>query len=200
MSADAAAVIDLAFDLEGRVLPDGYAFPLWAALTARVPALASLNEVAVLPLRTSPQGQDHLLSRRSKLVIRLPARAAKSAAALSASTLEISGHTLILGQAHARALQPYPTLHAQQVVGAQDEAAFLNETEATLAARGISANLICGQRRHLSDGNTEWHGYSLVVHDLSPDDSIRLQAEGLGPGRCHGCGVFTPYKAITGLG
>ena len=42
-------------------------------------------------------------------------------------------------------------------------------------------------------------GYSLVIHDLKPEESLRLQGAGLGNNRFLGCGVFMPYKVISGL-
>jgi len=38
-----------------------------------------------------------------------------------------------------------------------------------------------------------------VIHDLKPEASLRLQYTGLGSDRRYGCGVFVPYKVITGL-
>jgi hypothetical protein len=37
------------------------------------------------------------------------------------------------------------------------------------------------------------------VHDLKSDASLKLQYAGLGESRQYGCGIFVPYKAITGL-
>ncbi len=40
------------------------------------------------------------------------------------------------------------------------------------------------------------HTRSLMVADLSPDQSVHLQQIGLGPGRNFGCGLFVPHKGI----
>ena len=38
---------------------------------------------------------------------------------------------------------------------------------------------------------------SLMVADLEPEQSIRLQQIGLGEGRRIGCGLFLPHKGIA---
>jgi hypothetical protein len=62
---------------------------------------------------------------------------------------------------------------------------------------GIAANLICGRAVVLEGENQAIHGFSLVIHNLKPEDSLRLQYTGLGSNRQHGCGVFIPYKVIS---
>jgi len=38
-----------------------------------------------------------------------------------------------------------------------------------------------------------------VIHNLKPEDSLRLQYTGLGSDRQYGCGIFVPYKVISDL-
>ena len=85
------------------------------------------------------------------------------------------------------------------MTGADDEVAFVEEVESALAAMGVEAKLICGQRHTLTDGERAIKGYSLVLHDLTPEDSLRVQYSGLGKERRFGCGIFVPYKVISGL-
>ena len=39
-----------------------------------------------------------------------------------------------------------------------------------------------------------------MIDGLSVEDSLRLQREGLGPGRMLGFGVFLPHKGIDAVG
>jgi len=200
MTAARSAMIDMAFDASGETLPPGYPFALWAELARHVPQLADDESVGVVPLRTAESGADILLPRRAKLVLRLPQNLMQAAAALSGASLDISDSALRLGAGQPRQMQPHPTLHAQLVTGADDEAAFLEEMRASLSAMGIEAGLICGRRKTLADDSHSLAGYSLVVHDLRPETSLSLQGEGMGEGRHFGCGIFLPYKVISGLG
>lgn len=200
MTVAHTAMIEMVFDASGETLPPGYPFALWAELARHVPQLAGDESVGVLPLRTAESGADILLPRRAKLVLRLPQTLMQAAAALSGASLDISGSTLRLGAGQPRQMHPHPTLHAQLVTGADDEVAFLEEIRASLTAMGIEAGLICGRRKTLADDNHSLTGYSLVVHDLKPETSLNLQGEGMGEGRRFGCGIFLPYKVISGLG
>ncbi|MDO8464514.1 MAG: type I-MYXAN CRISPR-associated protein Cas6/Cmx6 [Gallionella sp.] len=200
MTATHSAMIDMAFDASGETLPSGYPFALWAELAQRVPQLANDESVGVLPLRTAESGEDILLPKRAKLVLRLPQILMQAAAALSGARLDISGSALRLGACQSRQMQSHPTLHAQLVTGTNDEVAFMEEVRTSLSIMGIEAGLICGRRKTLADDRHSLTGYSLVVHDLKPEASLRLQADGLGEGRRFGCGIFLPYKVISGLG
>jgi CRISPR-associated protein Cas6 len=199
MAEPAAEMIDFAFDLDGGVLSAAYPFALWAELVHHVPQLGDDAAAGVLPLRAAESGEKILLTRRAKLVLRLPPALAGHAASLSGLQLDIEGSTLRLGAGKLREIQPYSTLHAHLVTGADDEAEFIRSVITDLAAMGIQGKLICGRRTSLIGGGRAIHGFSLVIHDLKPEASLRLQYTGLGSDRRYGCGVFVPYKVITGL-
>jgi CRISPR-associated protein Cas6 len=192
-------MIDLVFDLRGETLPHTYPFALWAELVKRVPQLAENEAVGVLPLKVARNRDVILLPKRTKLVLRLPQELMQPAAGLSGAQLDIAPGVLSLGEMKTRAIQPHPTLHAQLAAGSDDEMEFMAAVHAHFAALEISANTICGIRHTLSDGRQSISGYSLVVHDLKPEASIRLQCRGMGEGRQFGCGIFMPYKVISDL-
>jgi len=193
------AMTEASIDISGITLPATYPFALWDALLRHAPQLGESTAVGIVPFRLSGNEGKLLLAKRTKLVIRLPQEMAEVAAALCGKTLEIDGHQIQLGSSHLRALQPHPTLHAPLVTGSEDELAFMQEIRSDLDAMDVGANLICGKRSLLKGGEREIRGFSLVVHDLKPEESLRLQGNGLGSAKCYGCGVFLPYKAITGL-
>lgn len=200
-------MIDLVFDLDGGTLPAAYPFALWEALICHVPQLAAEKFVGVLPLRAAENNEGMLLPKRAKLVLRLPVALVSRATALSGQQLNVAQsplrpgeYSLLLGKSKLRPIQPHPTLHAQLVTGATDELIFLDGVKKQLNAMGIAAGLICGKRHILSCVQQSIHGYSLVVHDLKPEASLQLQYAGLGDFRQFGCGIFLPYKVISGLG
>ena len=199
MSAAVPEMIDAVFDISGDCIPANYPFALWHALARLVPELAAETSIGVLPLRTAGSAAGMLLPRRAKLVLRLPAALGGKVEALSCRELDVGGSPLRLGEGRLREIQPYPTIHAHLVVGTEDEVAFMAGVAADLAALGITASLICGRRNSLVDGDHGIHGFSLVIHDLKPEDSLRLLYAGLGSERRYGCGVFVPYKVISDL-
>lgn len=195
-----AEMVDMMFDLEGGTLPATYRFALWAALLRHVPRLAEEKLVGVLPLRSTVNSQGMLLAKRAKLVMRIPATLAESAASsLTGQRLDIDGSTLRLGDVKRRPIQPYPTIHAQLVTGSSDEVLFVEDIREQMGELGVAGKLICGKRLTVNCGQRSIHGYSLVLHDLKPDASLQLQYAGLGDDREFGCGIFVPYKVITGL-
>ncbi len=194
------AMLDVVFEASGGPLPGAYPYALWDELERLAPGLATSPDAGVIPMRLAESEEGMLLPRRTKLTLRLPRNLVDDASGLAQQTLHVAGNELRLGACSTRPLQPYPTLHAQLVAGAEDESAFVAEVEDELAAMGAKASLICGQHHTLADGQRRMSGYSLVLHDLAPADSLQLQCTGLGAGRRYGCGIFMPYKAISGLG
>lgn len=199
MNSSVPEMIDAVFDLGGESVPVNYPFALWEELIRRVPELADHDSVGILPLRTTGNEAGMLLPKRAKLVVRLPSALASQVSSLSGHELNVLGSQLRIGNVKLREIQPYTTIHAHLVIGAADEVAFVENVSALLAGLGIKASLICGRQTSLLDGDRSIRGYSLVIHDLKPEDSLRLQCMGLGGERRYGCGVFVPYKVIPDL-
>jgi len=190
----------MVFDLEGGTLPAAYPATLWTELLRLVPQLAEEKLAGVLPLRAAENKDGILLTKRTKLVLRVPkALAGHTAARLSGSTMQIGSIPISIGQSKPRAILPYPTIHAQQVAGVSDEVLFMDDIRKQLSEMGIAAKLICGKRSTLKGDQQSTHAYSLVAHDLKPEDSLQLQYAGLGINRQFGYGIFIPYKVISGL-
>jgi CRISPR-associated protein Cas6 len=193
-------MIDLVFDLAGESLPASYPFELWDELLRLSPLLAAQTQVGILPLRLTSSSDGMLLPKRTKLAIRLIEEVAdRVAEQLSEQQIKVGSSRLRLGKGKKRPIQHYPTVHAPLVAGASDEAAFMADIETQLQQLGITGNLICGKRQSLSSAQRRIEGYSLVIHDLKADASLKLQYAGLGGFREFGCGIFIPYKVITGL-
>ncbi len=199
MTHKTTEMIDMVFDLDGGTLPAGYPFALWAELVRCIPQLEDEKSVGILPLRGTRQGEELLLPKRAKLVIRLPTTLLDPAARLAGQQLDVGGRTVRLGAAKSRPISPHPTVHAQLVTGASDEIIFVQYITTQLAAMRIKGKLICGRRGAINDAQQSIDGFSLVVHDLTPEASLQLQFAGLGKGRQFGCGIFVPSKVISGL-
>lgn len=199
MISKPAEMVDLTFDLSGGMPPANYPFTLWTALTQVAPVLAETDRVGTLPLRLPEQPTD-ALPRRTKLALRIPTSLSEALTlALSGEQLQLEDVTLKLGMGRPRAITPFPTVHAQQVASDEPEVQFMEGIRARLDEMRIPCNLICGMHRFVGDEHQSIQGYSLVIHDLKLEASLRLQYAGLGDARHFGCGVFVPYKIISGL-
>lgn len=201
MQETQAAMVDLAFAVEGDVLPRDHRRSLADAVLSALPWLAELQPRAgVHRLNVSGTGAAQvLLSRRTRLVLRLPRERAPEAARLAGVHLDIDGHGLRLGEAHVRELLPWGTLYAHFVATEEsDEAAFLRAVEAELETLGVSCRAICGRAQAVEAGRL--HGYSVMLDGLSAADALRMQEQGLGAHRELGCGVFVPHKSAAAVG
>lgn len=197
VTASHTEMIDVVFEVSGETLPTSYPYALWEELTRLVPELNSHEAVGVLPLRTAESNEGMLIPKRAKLVLRLPHELAETASRLAHQQMRVAGSLLQLGSGRQRTIQPFATLHAQLVTGADDEIVFVADIESALGSMGVKANLICGQRRTLAAGERAITGYSLVLHDLTAEGSLRVQYAGLGIERRFGCGIFLPHKIIS---
>jgi CRISPR-associated protein Cas6 len=200
MTDNTPEMIDMVFDLDGGILPIAYPFALWEALIYRVPQLAEEKSIGVLPLRGTANKEGLLLPKRAKMVMRLPMTIAEHTAAhLTEQRFDIAGTPVRLGGSKTRPIHPFPTIHSQLVTGPSDEVLFVQHINEKLGEMGIKGKLICGRRRKFGDESLSMQGYSLVVHDLTPEASLHLQFVGLGESRQFGCGIFVPSKVISGL-
>ncbi|HMC12878.1 MAG TPA: type I-MYXAN CRISPR-associated protein Cas6/Cmx6 [Gallionellaceae bacterium] len=189
---------DIVFALSGRSLPEAYAFHLWCAVESVLPWLEAEEYAGILPLRTSASGEGALLPQRARLVLRVPVELLPQAQQMSGQMLDVGGHNLSVGTAKERPLQAHSTLHAHLVASAEPEENFLSSVAAELRGMGVMCKWICGKHMTIA-GERPINGYSLVLHDLKPQDSLLMQFVGLGTERRYGCGIFVPYKFIPNL-
>lgn len=209
-------IVDLVFDIQCRELPVDHQCDLSDALCAHVPELRDDNPLAVHSIhlagsqngweRPDPRlGQKLMLSRRTKLTLRVTADAqAQIAERLDGVELDIGGCVLKIGKAKTKKLSSQGTVFSRYVVlepgEDNDETAFMQRVVSQLAERGIRV------RKALSGKTTEIQGpdgpvltRSLMIADLPADESVKLQQEGLGPLRHMGCGIFIPHKGIDAV-
>jgi CRISPR-associated protein Cas6 len=185
--------------LEGALVPHDYPFALWTEIVRTLEWLKEEPNVGILPLRGSASVDNILLSKRSKLILRVPAERAAQTGRLTGQQLKIGDSLLVVGKSRERELQPATTLHSNMVESNLGEVEFIADMQKKLHKMGISCNLICDKYRKISGTQTELTGYGLVLHDLTPEASLQIQRTGLGGARHFGCGIFVPFKAITGL-
>ena len=192
-------MVDAVFDLNGSSVPASYPFLLWSELVRCLPWLSGEENIGVHPLKGSASGSSLLLSRRTKLILRVPAERVAQLDKLPGQQLNIDGSLLIVGNAKARPIQSATTLHSYMVESNLGEVEFIADMKQKLQAMNIPCNLICDKYRKISDGKNSLNGFGLVLHDLKPAASLHIQRTGLGGARHFGCGIFVPFKAISGL-
>jgi CRISPR-associated protein Cas6 len=196
---EAQEMIDIVFDLDGAQVPPDYPFELWAEIVRSLVWLKDEKNAGILPLRGSASGENTLLSRRTKLILRIPVERAAQAAKLSGQKIKIGESILKVGVGKTRELLPATTLHSTLVESGLGEVEFLADIMKQLQEMQITCNLICDKYKKIIGAKQSLAGYGLVLHDLKPQASLLIQRTGLGGARHFGCGIFVPFKAISGL-
>lgn len=209
-------VIDLIFDIDCRELPVDHAHDLAVALEALMPRLKEDPRLGVHTVhlagsqngweRPDPGlGQKLILSRRTKLTLRVPNEQLEQVKqALIGAELDIGGCSLKVGKAKQRKLSNQGTIFSRYVVlepgEEHDENTFLQRIAAQLAERGIRVKkALCGRTAEVLGPEGPVQTRSIMLADLSAEESVRLQQEGIGPMRHMGCGIFIPHKGIDAV-
>lgn len=198
-------MVDLLFSIDCPTLPVDHARELSDQLKERLPWFEQDAGLHLIHGAESgngwerPQGPEDLLylPRRTKLALRLPRHRIADATALSGQSLQVSGHRMQIGSSKQRLLSLTTILYSRYVVdqAVDDEDAFLAQAVAELKALGLRfKKVLAGKRCALAASTGSVATRSLLVADLSYEDAVILQCEGLGPMRAMGCGLFVPHK------
>lgn len=147
-----------------------------------------------------PQALLHL-SRRTRLMIRVPRHRIGDVRDLEGQVLDVDGHALQVQQGMVRPLSNLTTLFSRHLASDDnlaDEDAVLNWAAAELNKIDIQARkMMCGSAHEIATPDGPIRTRSLMLADLDAEESLRLQKFGLGPHRYLGCGLFIPHKGIN---
>jgi len=203
-------VVDLVFHIKCPTLPIDHAYALSAALLQSLPWIADEEQAGIHLIHGASSGHGWTrpedpamemlhLSRRTRLRLRLPKHRLDDAGKLTGRTLDIDGHTMEIGKSSVHLLSTISTLFARYVLtqAAIDEGQFLEQVARELGSHGIPCRkMLCGMPHTHAFPDGPVFTRSLMVAELEPEQSIRLQQQGLGGGRKTGYGLFIPHKGI----
>ena len=205
-----ADAVDVAFRLSGRWLPVDHACALRAAVVNVLPWIEDEPGAGIHSIHGGASGNgwerpgrgsgDMLsLSRRTRLVLRVPAGRAEATSGLCERRLDIDGCEVVTGTRQPRPLRPAGTVFARYVVDEEDgdEERFVERAASALAALSVPARkLLCGRSHRIVSAERVLTARSLMVAELGAEESLAVQSSGIGPGRLLGCGLFVPHKDI----
>ena len=203
-------VVDLVYKIRCRCLPVDHAHALSTALLEHLPWLKDTSGAGMHPISIPetgngwmrPEGEDELLhlSRRTKLILRAPAGHVEAAAELAGKTLQVAGHDLEVLSMEQRPLLALETLLSlyNVIEDGMDEEAFMRSVAKELAGLGIKPRkMLPGKSRSIRSAEGKLHTSSLMIAELSPEESLKIQHHGIGQHQHMGCGLFIPQKGIT---
>ena len=189
--------VDLAFRLNGSTVPVDHGYALYAALSRILSEIHEAKDVGVHPIRGIYSGNGELqLSDFSRLVLRLPDEEIRSYLKLAGKRLEVDEHTLNVGVPEVRMLLPVASLRARLVTikGFLNEEEFLEAAKRQLEQVDVNGQVSLGARRTFRIKDKQVIGFEMGVTQLTAEESLKLQEQGLGGRRKVGCGVFVPWR------
>jgi len=203
-------VFDLAFTITCKTLPVDHAWALYEALSPLLPWLEADPIAGIHPLHVAesahgwqrPEEPDALLhlSRRTKLMLRIPRERLAEAKKLTGNSVTVAGHAMTIGETSTQPLSRSTSLFARRVVieESEDEEAFLRRQIDALHAMGVRPKkLLPGLSHTLQTPQGCLCGRLLSLEGLSLEESFTLQINGLGAGRHLGFGIFIPHKPLS---
>jgi CRISPR-associated protein Cas6 len=212
-------VVDLEFRVQGETIPADHGYALYGAVSRVLPAVHGDRAVGIHPITGRLVGGRALaLTPASRLVLRLPVTLIPPAVGLAGERLDLGSHHLLVGVPATRPLRPAPVVASRLVTvkGFTEPDGFLDAVARQVAALGIAGRVALlaprghrpaeggsGSRspvvrRTLRIRDKEVVGFAVGIAGLSPTDSLRLQAAGVGGRRRFGCGIFVPVAAGGG--
>lgn len=204
-------VFDIVFKLSGKCLEIDHAYDLSQALSQIIPD-QSYFQLGIHQIRVAESGNGWnrpmnsgaimQLSRRTKLAIRADLDSQDDVRSISGKMLELGGWQIKIGESSIRKLSMLGTLfsHAVSCDEHLPEEHFLAEVAEQLERMDISVSkMICGKTGSIRTDVGNVFTRSLMIADLKPEESIRLQKQGIGESRNLGCGIFIPHKGIDAV-
>ena len=202
-------VVDIRYRIRCKALPVDHARDLRSALLAVWPWLSDEPLAGVHTIHGAESGNGWIrpddpttylpLSRRTRLVLRLPYHRLGEARELPGITLQVGPDPMAIEDSRLHPLQAQGTAFARYVaIEDEDEEEFLHLCAEQLQTLGIEAPRMMAGRTHLvAKGDVSLRCRSLMLDGLDPKQSLDLQRHGLGPERLLGCGLFLPHKSIA---
>ena len=137
-----------------------------------------------------------MLDQHARFGLRLPVNLIPKVLRLAGKRLDVDGEALRVGVSTTAALIPAPVLYAHIVTtkNGEDESRFDAEIQRQLDTLNIKGKPARGARRIVTIKDKKVVGYSLLVSELTAEESIRLQEQGLGGRRKMGCGVLVVVR------
>ncbi len=193
-----ANMVDLQFELRGERMPAEHGWALYRAIVEHLPWLAEAQHAGIHAVRAAAIDAGTLgLSRRVKLVLRVPRERVAEARELEGRSLGLGGAPLQVGAARERAIEPWSALHARlAIAGPEEETAFLDALNRLLADAGHEFDVVLGRAASLATPEGRASGYAVLLHGVSEQASIELQERGIGTHRLYGCGILVPFRTV----
>ena len=207
---DTSRMIDVAFKIQCKTLPYDHACELSKAITNNMPWLLQDKLIGIHTLHGPESGngwvrsekEEIFLSKRTRLVLRVARTDTDKAKELEDSCINVLENDIKIGKSNTKAFLVVRDLICRFVLCDKDqpEEDFLLDIRKELSSHGVPIKkAICGKAKSITINGKNRFTRSLMIADLSKENSILLQDTGVGDGRIFGCGIFLPHKSIDAV-
>ena len=209
-AVDHSEMVDLSFSVDCKELPYDHAYELSSEIIKLVPEIKNDNRNAIQTLHgpmsgngwVRADGENIFLSKRAKLCLRVRKDHADKIREIEGKKIKLFGNTLNIGKSKMKSFLVVRDLFCRFVSCNEDlpEDSFLEEVQTELRAFRVNINkALCGQSKRISFGEKTLYTRSLMIADLTKEEAVILQEEGVGKHRLFGCGIFLPHKSIDAV-
>ncbi|EQA45661.1 CRISPR-associated protein Cas6, subtype MYXAN [Leptospira broomii serovar Hurstbridge str. 5399] len=196
--------IELKFPIIGKTIPADHGFRLYSALSRQNQVVHESEKLSICGISGIPDRNRTLhLNSSSKLRIRAEYSLLPELLKLAGKSFQISNEKIQTGIPTISLLKPHRTLYSRLVTikGYTEEEPFLNSIQKKLTTLEVNCEALLF-RGTITDNNqkiirktTKIHdkeivGFPVLLLNLSPQDSLKIQELGLGGRRKMGCGNF----------
>jgi len=143
------------------------------------------------------------LSKRSRMLIRMPKTRYPDMDKLIGKTINLAGNDVTFGEYQVKPFTPLGTLFCRYAIVGDNETEdeFVARVASEMKAMGINlTKALCGMGHTFNLANGPTKTMSIMVADLDPEDAVTLQQNGIGKGRTTGFGLFVAHKGIKAVG
>ncbi len=208
--SEMSKMIDVAFKINCKTLPYDHAFSLSNEILKYLPWLKGNKLTGIQTLHgpesgngwTRAENEEIFLSKRTRLILRIPKSEYDKTCKLEGETLKVLGNDIKIGKASKKPFLTVRDLICRFVLTDDDlnESDFLKYVAKEFESHEIHLRkAICGKTKSFTINGDQKFTRSLMIADLSKENSIKLQDVGVGIGRIFGCGIFLPHKSIDAV-
>jgi CRISPR-associated protein Cas6 len=209
-------VVDMVYNISCRSVPLDHSYSFSRAVCDVLDWMETENLAGIHLIHGAESGNGWMrpedasnellhLSRRSRMMLRVPRHRVDDAHALTGQTLDIDGHKLEVGEAHVKLFSTQSTQFARYVVvpdgiAREDENAFMTYAAEQLRNLDIQVRkLLCGRTHGIRHPGGDLFTRSVMLADLEVEEAVALQQQGIGQHKSLGCGLFIPHKGIKAV-
>ncbi len=149
------------------------------------------------------EGTTMEVSKRTRLVLRLPKEKLEYARQLENTVFHLGDQEIEVGIAKVKPLIATRTLFCRSLVAddIDDEQSFTESLVERMDDMQIPiTKLLCGKNHQILTDSGVSGARSVMLAELSLEDAVKLQQQGLGQHQLLGCGIFLPHKDIAAVG